>query len=323
VTGACPCATFRLGVGVLYALAAVLGIVGSILTIFYGRSAFQMYRDYLGPRRGELSGSTLDSVNSRFRGKVLVRGSLRQVPVVRVEGALTLPAELEKRARALRATLPVNDPHAFIRGNPSWGDEPLHFTCKSADFAAVQALREASPPADWPKILSASVLPVCDARSTIYLHRRSQKSKTCPGRLHTFGGGFMPLIKDQQGRYDVDLLSCAEREFREETNIGFVSRRFPIVACEELDTQFVQVVFLGVGLEGSEVDRQHANWEGRVVEINYRELLEQLVDDRAGWCPSGKVHVLLWLSMGAPGSSRRRWPVERSPRATFDQVLKV
>lgn len=301
-------------------VAVIVGFFAAVIALFFRGTIVDIWRHYFSPPNPQVSPSTISQLNGLYPQKVKIYGSLRCLPLLEDKGRKVVNKDIAEQAARIRPTLKVNDPHALLDEAPRWSDEPVYIKYKSLDFAELCAFRDKAPAGQWPRVLSTCVLPVHSETRTVFLHRLSNKSVTYPDYLHVFGGGFMPSISTTPGRFDRDLISCARREFEEESGMMFAGNSFPMVAAEELDTGFVHVAFLGVNLDPQEVNRRRANWEGRIVEVHFTEILDWLKDVR--WVPTGKLHVLLWLAMGAPGTQRKHWPIQYSPRRIFRMALE-
>lgn len=308
---------------VLRDIGLILGLISVILGFFYRGTLLELWGDYVAPRRSRLDFQTIALVNEHFHSKVKVFGVLQELPVLEDNGPMYLPDELQRQAKAVRRSLELNNPHAVLIHSPEWRDNPIHFRYQHLDYAGLKVLRQSKEAGAQPEVLSTCVLPICDEFREVYLHRRSEKSDTARGTLHTFGGGFMPAGGRTAARFDRDLVSCAQREFQEEANLTFSWNNQPMIAAKELDSGFVHVAFLGVNLDATEVKRRQNNWEGKIVAIKYGDLLSHLRNPEANWCPSGKAHVLLWLAMGAPGSRRSHWLLQQSPRKIFRLAMNL
>jgi hypothetical protein len=110
------------------------------------------------------------------------------------------------------------------------------------------------------------------------------------------------------------------REVFEESGLIVRSRNEPVCVAEELDTGFVQYVFLGVRITSAEFARLFTNSEGSIVQVPYDELQRRLADS-ADWVPSGRAHVLAWLGLGAPGAGFRATFDGKSAKEVFEQLV--
>jgi hypothetical protein len=255
--------------------------------------------------------------------RIKIAGQVNRLSGVRMIGEHLLSPEVQKQAEAIRSQWlkngQINDPHAVIVNDPFQDLTNVVFECETLDYPSVKALREAP---NKPRILSTCVLALCDKKREVYLQRRSVAVEIAKDKVHTIGGAFMPAYKalyKKQTWVDRDLIDCARREFYEETNIalqGVQLERVPMVLMEELGTGFVHVVFLGVNISPDQAKDEKPNWEAIPKDIRTQdkklhgiqyEKLEKMLYDQTDWVLSGKAHVLMWLSMGAPGSKSGRW----------------
>ena len=237
---------------------------------------------------------------------------------------VVLPAVASDAAASVRMDPGfINEPHALVVS----GDDAQtpEIKVRTTDFADVRARRQQAadskePP---PPVLSANALLVCPQRKCLLVHRRSQASATYGGALHLFGGAYRPPI--QRGTFDspgdrMSLEFTMVREVFEESGLIVRSRGEPVAVAHELDTGFVQYVFLGVRITAAECERLSSNSEGNVVEIPFAQLGGRLAES-AGWVPSGRAHLLAWLGLGAPGAGFHPKFGKSTPKDLFDQVV--
>jgi len=134
-------------------------------------------------------------LNRRLGDKVEIKRLLELEPLLQISGPFELSAQEAEFAAANRVEYArvrhPNDRVAILAAEPIWQDNPVVIHAWHTDFAAfsaVEALRGSRP-----TLLSANVLAVCAETDEVVLHRRSfEASKDYPGRLHTFGGAYMP-----------------------------------------------------------------------------------------------------------------------------------
>lgn len=205
----------------------------------------------------------------------------------------------------------------------SWDLAPDHLRYARYRYATLKAMREqakekALPP---PLVLSSSAVFVCPKQRELILQIRSQdkvKSKgvdTYQGLHHTIGGAMQPQEKNYG---ETRLEDTIIRELHEETRLAATFSDVKIMMMEEPLTGFVQCVFLGITATNFKLSRD--NWEGRRVGIPFDELEEYLTGAKSGqWVPTGKLHVLSWLMLGAPGCE----PGERFGKRTAHQLLEA
>lgn len=282
------------------------------------RPAIRRARKVLqGPRRSKHWRSRL---NKEFARSVLVYREATEEPHIVVDGDYQLTDSQRTKAKEHKRELEErnrpNDSHAIVQGEPSWRCDPVVFHVGGLDFASVQALRDDGVK---PEILSVSAVILCSETRRMIVHKRSMESATFKGCLHTFGGAYMPPgyhVKDD----GTSLVTTVLREVLEESRISLhIDSSCPMILAKELATGFVQLVFLGIDISGGDARRIEHTWEGNVEQIAFSELIGSLRTDN--WVPSGKVHVLAWLALGAPGLMGRARFGEYSPRKAFDSLV--
>lgn len=247
-----------------------------------------------------------------------------EAPEVRVERDVLLDQRTSELACANRAQFSLNERHALaIRWDGS--GEARAIGAESCDFAALEAMRKIAkeqnlPP---PQPISANALIVCASERKLILHQRSPDSTTYGDKLHTFGGAFKP--SQYMAPFDIpgdrnSLEFTMIREVFEEA--GIIVRRYaePICVAQEVNTGFIQYVFLGVRITKSQYAHLEENPEGKVMFLSFDKLPQKL-HAAEGWVDSGRAHILLWLGLGAPGAGIFPRFAGLTPRALFDQVV--
>jgi hypothetical protein len=63
---------------------------------------------------------------------------------------------------------------------------------------------------------------------------------------------------------------------------------------------FVQFVYLGLNVAAEDDLKFVGSDEGVPIRIQFEDLEAKLCDPEEKWVPSGRMHVLAWLAMGAP-----------------------
>jgi hypothetical protein len=242
-------------------------------------------------------------LEAEFRESVQVFGVLSREPSIVIEGEYELNEHQQQRRHALTAEVLAagrpNDPHAILAGRPIMSSDPVSLRAQTTDFGGVLALREEGL---RPPVLSSSAVIVCPSAELLILHQRGDVA-TYPYCVHTLGGAYMPPSAakdpDRQG-----LRSTLEREVHEESQVSAsIDTAVPMMLSQELEWGFIQLVFLGLPIPESALDRLSGNWEGSILPIRFDSLDAALCDE--DWVPSGKAHVLAWLGAGAPGASPR------------------
>ena len=260
---------------------------------------------------------------NREMSKVRVHRIVQKAPRVSLQGSEPLAPAVVERAAEIRPSLALNELHALaVRWS---GEEVANLRVVSADFAEVLALREhaRSTPALLPNVLSAGAVLVCPAKRFVLLHRRSKGSATYPDALHILGGAYKPPkdlgVIDAPGDRD-SLEFTMIREVFEES--GLVVRRYqePICVATELDTGFVQFVYLGVRITDAQAGELNANSEGDLVMLSFDDLVARLADSSV-WVPTGRAQVLMWLGLGAPGAGMSPRFGGKSAKEAFSAVV--
>ncbi|GGC77482.1 NUDIX domain-containing protein [Undibacterium terreum] len=241
---------------------------------------------------------------AHFHSEASVFGLYKALPQLQTTGAFPFPPELQEDAERHRERLHKlqrpNEWHALLQSPMAAGQLPATLNLQTLDFAGICALREHG---HKPAIVSTCAVLVCAERREILLHRRSLDSATEPGALHTIGGAYTPRIRQaDQGPADIHgLLDTVRREIAEETSLRLAISPLPPVLClQELASGFIQYAFLGVPVAANAMDALQSNWEGSIARVRFDDLRELLA--APGWVASGKLHVLAWLSLGAPGA---------------------
>lgn len=249
----------------------------------------------------------IERVNALInRGDALVKVHriVKRTPTVTALGSVTISAEVGARASVLRPSLELNEMHALAL---NWnGSDVDTIRAEICDFADVKALRElpAHVPASRPPVLSAGAVVVCPTERCLLLHRRSATSATYPNLLHILGGAYKPPIQHRHIDNPGDRSSLEFtmlREVFEES--GLIVRRYdePVCVAQELDTGFIQYVYLGVRITSAQFAQLSQNSEGDLVRVSFDEL-KKLLAYKEEWVPTGRAQILMWLGLGAPGA---------------------
>ena len=173
-------------------------------------------------------------------------------------------------------------------------------TLQVTDYAAVSALRadareKGAPP---PVMLSAAAV-VTGPDGTLLLHQRAITSSTYPGALHTFGGGYVPKRERRPDVEDLSLADTIRREFQEETRTALTeAMETHRLWVAEPATGFVQCLYLGLRASSQNTSER---WEGKTIVVATEQDLVELLRDTRRWVPTGHMHVVAWLMVGAPG----------------------
>ncbi|MEO5340684.1 MAG: NUDIX domain-containing protein [Magnetococcus sp. MYC-9] len=202
---------------------------------------------------------------------------------------------------------PINDRHALIRDpRPPYA----LFEYWEADYACVKRRRQAGQIGNTvgalagEYVLSASGVLCCAQSGELIVHRRSPRSDTYPGGLHIIGGAVCPTV---DGRTcDETPAQTIVREVAEETGLAVqLSGATPLLVAAEFRTGFFLLGFLDVQVTGQALLTMQDSWEGRALRVPLAHLEDLLLGRGAyaghRWVPSGMVHVLVWLALGAGG----------------------
>lgn len=245
---------------------------------------------------------------------------VKRVPGVAVTGPANFSPDVMASAIGLRARLELNEVHALAT---HWdGSDVDCIRAETCDFADVLALREQSkilrkPP---PAVISAGAVVICPDARSVLLHRRSASSATYPGALHILAGAFKPPVQYQTIDNPGDRSSLEFtmiREVFEESSL--IIRRYdePVCVAREIDTGFIQYVYLGVRITAAQFGQLSQNSEGDLVKVSFDELRKALATEK-NWVPSGRAQILMWLGLGAPGAGWNAKFGGKSAQAIFE-----
>lgn len=262
-------------------------------------------------------------INSQFEATFKVFGRAKSLPSIFIKGQHVLSPEdravAEKEKVELQAQGYTNETHAMVINNPFWHDTPVNLEVETLDYASILALRHKP---NMPPILSTCMVLLCSATREIIVQRRSDKVHTYKSTLHTFGGGYWPPIPNAKLRDDRhDLRATGVRELHEETKMSISMQEIPeMMFSKELDTGYIQLVFLGIDVSPEALKNVEDNWEGKTIRLGFDQLEEKL-RDVTDWCPSGRGQVLSWLALGAPCAIPNPTFARRTPIALFDLLM--
>ena len=214
-----------------------------------------------------------------------------------------------------------NDPHAILSKNTKKYDNPLILYYYPVDHKYILKLRDQG---EQPEVISAGLIPFCEEKRELYLHRRFHGSETYPDYLHIYAGGYWPP-DNSFGRNDsYSLISTMKREFNEElTGASFIlpKKKYFLVG-QETDTGFFQFIALGAKIDPDNSEKLESNWEGDPVTIHFDDLFDKLISDSEKWVPSGKAHILTWLALGAPDCANKKLFSGLTARHLYKKVIK-
>lgn len=278
-------------------------------------------------------------LNEALQGQVILHKLVKREPTIaeanRVAFRISMCADLSGpfclfrrlrfalQTRRLRHKLKINDPHAFMFEPPNWNADPVQFNVLTTDFATVSALRSRGIN---PFVLSANCLTFCqEDGGFLIVHKRTMRSATYPGALHTFGGAYLPHGVVPGKNDGSSLSTTAVREANEECRLQIrIQDNVQVCLCTELRTSFIEAMFFA---EASSKDQflkaqSDSNEEGTVHAVAFKDLLKQLLDPN-NWVPTAWAHVMLWLGLGAPGLNENVRFGSDTARDLFEKVMRA
>jgi len=262
----------------------------------------------------------INDLNKLFEEKFKIFGITDIEPELIDDGMLDLELNEKKLSVKYKQNLSNDTLHAILCNDPIWSDRPIVFRYKKVFYSGIKAMRFAGKK---PRILSANAIIFCDDKKELYLQRRSDDIATYPGGLHTFGGAFLATEPKRRAPDDGrSLVTTAEREVREETNLKFNWPTGPMLVAQETATGFIQLVLLGVNLSRAEVDSKRGNWEGDIVTAEYSNIEKIILSESQNWVPSGRGHLLAWLALGAPNATLGSLSEIKKPKQIFEEIVK-
>jgi 8-oxo-dGTP pyrophosphatase MutT (NUDIX family) len=239
-------------------------------------------------------------LNRHFAGHARILGQPEEI-VLRDVGELAVNERV--RAEAARLRPPFNEAHGILANRPAWSGRRVDVDYQRTEYRVVKALRARG---ERPSVLSCGALLIAPRQRALVLHQRSSKNGHYKRLLHIVGGAVVPPETFQ--------LSMV-REVREETRLRPRPGRWPVLMVEEPLTGFVMATYLGVETSA----RPHGSREGATVLLSFDELPDQLIRSKH-WVPSGKMAILAWLALGAPGAEEA-WFGEHSAAELFTHTL--
>lgn len=240
-----------------------------------------------------------------------------------------------------------DDPHAFI-----YSAEPVeilesteHQELLSYAIGRYSQLR--SLPKDKKHrllVLGANNLVINPSQSAFIFHQRGETAETQTGKLHGFGGGYMPYWEDGKKTIAVRRDDCkslrytAMRELHEESGLLSLAH-IPGVVCaieerhnkdKDPSGKFGYLTFFFITLIN---DRFRKTYKGdpkegfkRVVPINKKNIRSMIIQrkfEHIDIHPQLRAMLVVWFFLGCPGlhfASRRwlsNWWTRRSLRAAL------
>lgn len=277
--------------------------------------------------------SSIDKINKITVGTSALKGIYNYFPKLSYKGN----QEIEKSTRDTIEEIKINnDELTDVFGNDTlgiiidneiqWQSDPIEIDYKSTDFYTIKALRKNG---ELPHIISGCSLIICTEERKIILHKRSRESATYPDAIHIFGGSFIGKGQDnyRESEGDEYITRTIQRELHEESRLDIPKERIEkckISIAEELTTGFFQVTALGLDITKKELKKIMAepssnNKEGKTLIIGFDDI-EKTVSGGM-FVPTGAAHLMLWLGLGAPGTSRKTKFSGKSAQELFSDIV--
>lgn len=288
---------------------------------------------WLWKRRRKQPPSWRARIATQFRLEVELYGLYDDEPLIQEFGRFKLSPTLRRKAdsfeKSLKAENKENQQLLALTGtvedwkatpivlpNIDWKAHRVTLPTEVLDFAAVKALREEGCRIP---LLSANAVLVCPELNELILQCRSSHmdtfSKANP--IHTIGGGYKHGYRGDQ----LKLSNTLKREIYEEAKLTVAPvTPPPMLLLGEIETGFVQLAFLGVSVSRHQVEHEMAHDdEGTLRRLKFADLQHAL--STWYWVPTGKMSVLCWLALGAPGAGRRPTFDGQSPQQLFEGLV--
>ena len=211
------------------------------------------------------------------------------------------PIRDTKYKKIIEAKEQDNDPHAVFKSTNdiNWNDNPPVIYYQTILYSQLLALHNQNIK---PIMISCGALLISNETEELILHRRSSSSRTYPNKQHIFGG--VMLGQTQMARYDKSCWETAKREIKEEIGIELQNGKYPIYVGEELDTNFLQIVFLGVPISKKQLNSVVLNWEGEITRVPFDKIQHCFINHN-DYVPTALMHIRCWLDLGAPGAKNK------------------
>jgi len=247
-------------------------------------------------KKSSLTRPWFEEVESACQRRVKILADLDAAPRMHRVGEYPFPADLvfeyqKNRAENDRDFQGWLERIAEFRGLRQFG-RVLDY--EDYDYIQWKTLRDAGR---RPRAVYAGAVLVCPDRACVYVHKRSPRVATEPGKLHGFLGGF---IVNYQNQSDDTLLHACLREVHEESSAQPSLDESRVIIVENLDIGWVDVMFMAGAISISNAQRLKGSKEGDVLELGFDQLERQLVENRDAWVSNGIAHHLIWLKLGAP-----------------------
>lgn len=234
---------------------------------------------------------------------------------------------ISSRAAEIRSDPTLsNKSHGLLIGDLSAVGRRAPVRFVRTDYATVRAARETGR---RPPILSAGGIVFCPSDRTVLLQYRSATAATYPHCLHLLGGNYEPATEesDEDDQYDAPLLQTAIREIGEESHLRGLNTHRAFISCaQEHSTGFVQFNLAGVSIAKRRKAEAYGSREGGVRFLTLDEVVELFASpppsDQVGgrWVPSGALHMVAWLAMGAPDQYWQA-PMRKEAISAYEAIL--
>jgi hypothetical protein len=294
---------------IIVSASAISGIVWRGVVIYRRRRQDRVSRGTTGP--GADRDEIVEVLNEVFAGTAEIKGFPTADPQLQRDPErpdYPVDERVSREADRIRPALDRvhrNEPHGLLVVDPAWQDGAYLLPYQIADYATICVLREAG--ASLPPIITANAVLCCPANNEIYLLRRDAGVDTYPRHLHIFGGN---LTAEGKRFHDDSLRAAAVRELLEETSLSLSipDDTYRVAALElspDHTRDFFQLTYLAVAISPALAEDIRGHEEGHVLTKSLAELEEALLRTDETWVPSAKMHLLLWLALGAPTSGDR------------------
>lgn len=304
----------------------IIDCYGDRLPFFYNIINKNIYK--IGDVR-----SSIEKINKITIGTSDLKGIYNCCPKVSFKGNLEIEKstsdaieEIKGNSAELTDVFGNDTLGVTVEDNITWQSDPIDIDYKSTDFYTIKALRKNGA---LPHIISGCVLVVCVEEKKIVLHKRSSNSATYPNAIHIFGGAFIGKGQDnyRESEGDEDITRTIQRELHEESRLDIQKERIEkckISIAEELTTGFLQVTALGLNITKKELEKIRTapasnNKEGKTVIIGFDDIEKTITGGM--FVPTGAAHIILWLGLGAPGTSRKTKFSGKSAQELFSDIV--
>jgi hypothetical protein len=324
-------------------------VVGSIATMFVGLigAIFRtktfvdwLDRHVLNGIPKTISDDDLKLINRYFEGdEIRVNGVLEEQPELSFQPYISCPdianaidefKAKEYQSEQQRSGRP-DDPHAFVssRGPVEILQRGRNQTLLSYAIGHYSQLR--ALPLELKHrvlVLGANNLVIYPAKSEFIFHQRGETAETQKGKLHGFGGGYMPYWNDGNKTISVRRDDCkslrytAMRELHEESGLLSLAH-VPDVVCvieerhnKDSEGKFGYLTFFFITLID---DRFKVTFKGdpkegfrRAIPITRKNLRSMILNRKYESLeihPQLRAMLLVWVFLGCPGLhvARRLW----------------